>query len=103
MAYRVNLAARAERDLAQLYEQIHAADSHHANNWYYGLRAAILSLRRMPERCPVAPEDSTLRHLLYGRKPHVYRIIFRINKKSRQVDVLHLRHGARRRLRKSDL
>lgn len=103
MAYRVNLAARAERDLAELYDQIHAAGSDHARNWYFGLHAAILSLRRMPERCPVAPENKTLRHLLYGRKPHVYRVIFRISKEWRTVDVIHIRHGARKKLPKSDV
>ena len=102
MVYHVSLAARAERDLAQVYEQIHAADSDHARNWYFGLRKAILSLRRMPERCPVAAENRALRHLLYGRKPRVYRIIFRINKKGQKVDVLHLRHGARQKLKKID-
>jgi len=35
-----------------------------------------------------------LRHLLYGHKPHVYRLIYRIVEKPKRVEVLHIRHGA---------
>jgi toxin ParE1/3/4 len=98
MAYLVRIAARAERDLSLLYEEINAADSPTA-----GLKQAILSLALQPNRCPVAPETKKLRHLLYGRKPHVYRIIYRVHERQKQVDVLHIRHGARRRLRAADL
>ena len=100
MAYLVNLTARAGRDLAQLFEDIHARDSRRALAWYDGLKEAILSLREQPHRCPVAPEDSRLRHLLYGRKPHIYRVIYRVQESPKRVEVLHIRHGARR-LRKA--
>ena len=103
MAYLVRIAARAERDLASLYEQINAADSATAQRWYAGLKGAILSLGERPNRCPVTPENKKLRHLLYGRKPHVYRVVYHVNERRKQVDVLHIRHGARRKLRASDL
>lgn len=96
MAYHVNLTARAGRDLAQLFEDIHARDSSAALDSYDGLKEAILSLREQPHRCPVIPEDNRLRHLLYGSKPHIYRVIYRVLKGQKQVDVLHIRHGARR-------
>jgi hypothetical protein len=51
----------------------------------------------------VAPEKGGLRQLLYGRKPHVYRVIFRVLEKRRIVEVLHNRHGARRKFTASDL
>jgi hypothetical protein len=41
------------------------------------------------------PENSKLRHLLYGNKPHIYRAIFRVGEKQKLVEVLHIRHGAR--------
>lgn len=41
------------------------------------------------------PEDASLRQLLYGRRPHVYRIIYDIDEGSGIVHVLHIRHGAR--------
>jgi len=103
MAYVVNVTARAERDLAYLYVAINAEYSDAALKWYHGLKEAILSLERHPGRWPVTHENPNLRHLLYGHKPHVYRIIYRVAEKRKQVDVLHIRHGARRRFREPDL
>jgi plasmid stabilization system protein ParE len=95
--------ARAERDLANLYEEIHAGDSEAARKWYWGLREAVLSLEEVPFRCSVTPEKGQLRHLLYGRKPYIYRVIFRVLEKEKRVEVLHIRHGARRRFESSSL
>ena len=103
MAYLVRIAARAERDLVSLYGEIDAPDSAAARQWYRGLKQAILSLAERPNRCPVTPENKRLRHLLYGGKPHLYRVIYRVHSRRRQVDVLHIRHGARRKFRPSDL
>ena len=96
MAYLVNLSARAQRDLAQIYRRINADDSDAALRWYRGFRQAILSLEEQPNRSPVTPENDKLRHLLYGNKPHVYRAIYRVVEKQKQVEILHIRHGARR-------
>ncbi len=103
MVYRVNITLRAERDLEHLYDEINAASSDAARKWYEGLKRQILSLEKLPNRCPVTPEKKTVRHLLYGRKPHVYRVIFRGIEKRKLVEVLHIRHGARDRFRTSDL
>ena len=99
MAYAIDLAARAERDLAHLYAYLDAGRSEAALEWYRGIREAILSLEERPNRCPFAPENDKLRHLLYGNKPHVYRAIYRVLEKEKRVEVLHIRHGARRTLR----
>jgi toxin ParE1/3/4 len=48
----------------------------------------------------VTPENRALRHLLFGKKPHVYRVIFAIDGRALVVRVLHIRHGARRPLPK---
>jgi toxin ParE1/3/4 len=103
MAYLVRIASRAERDLASLYGEINAPDSAAARQWYRGLKQAILSLAERPNRCLATPENKRLRHLLYGEKPHFYRVIYRVNSRRRQVDVLHIRHGARRQFRAPDL
>ena len=66
-----------------------------AATWYLGFKRDIRSLAHTPNRCPVAPEDHGLRHLLYGNKPHIYRVIYRIAEDRKQVDILHIRHGAR--------
>jgi len=54
----------------------------------------------MPKRCPLAPENASvpfeMRQLLYGRKPHFYRILFTIE--DEVVYVLRIRHGRRHHL-----
>jgi toxin ParE1/3/4 len=95
MAYLVNITPRAERDFASLYWRINAEESDAALRWYRGLSAAVLSLEERPNRCPVTRENAALRHLLYGDKPQIYHVIFRILAKQKRVDTLHIRHGAR--------
>lgn len=103
MAYLVKLTARAEKDLAQLYGEINAEHSSAAQQWYRGFKEAILQLEEQPNRCPLTAESDKLRHLLYGRKPHIYRAIYRVLKRKKQVEVLHIRHGARRRFKVADI
>jgi plasmid stabilization system protein ParE len=103
MAYLVSITHRAERDLAHLYADINAEYSRSALKWYRGLKRSILSLETNPNRCPVARKKNQLRQLLYGRKPHIYRVIFRVIEKQKQVVVLHIRHAARRKLKPSDV
>ncbi len=70
--------------------------------WFQGLREAVASLAHSPQRCALAPENATfpfeVRQLLYGRKPHVYRILFTIEGDT--VYVLHIRHGRRQPITK---
>jgi len=103
MAYRIRLTPRAQRDLSGIYDWIGARSSDAALVWYRGLREAIRTLRNNPSRCPFTPEDRQLRHLLYGSKPYVYRVIFRVLEKPQQVDVLHIRHGARQEFKPVEL
>ncbi len=96
MAFLVELTNRAQRDLAAIYEYIQAETSDQAFRWFNGLEAAIFSLASQPEYGVRTPENSALRQLLDGNKPHVYRVIYRIGKRAGTVQVLHIRHGARR-------
>ena len=100
MAYVVKFAARAVRDLEILYVEKNAANSHAAARWYNELERAVNALASYPHGWPVAPEarraNLKLRHLLYGKKPHVYRIIYEVDEERETVWVLHIRHGARR-------
>jgi plasmid stabilization system protein ParE len=66
MAYLVSLTERAERDLAELFNEIDAANSDAAWKWYRGLKKAVLSLEELLARCPAIPEDARFRHLLFG-------------------------------------
>jgi len=107
MAYRVELTDRAKRDLSDLYRQIDAAESSAAARWFNGLEEAIYSLESFPRRCPVAPEGRkarrSLRHLLYGNKPHIYRAIYEIDEPNKVVYVLTIRHGAMEEARPQEL
>jgi len=92
MAFSVKIMPRAQRDLAAIYREIGGSPA--ARAWYLGLRDGIRSLQTNPDRCPAAPEDASLRHWLYGTKPHVYRIIYRVLERANRVEILHIRHGA---------
>jgi len=98
MAYLVELTLRAERDLEFLYQRISADDSAAAARWFNGLEKAIHTLERMPRRCPLASESKKakrrLRHLLYGARRDVYRVIFEIDESRKAVRVLTIRHAA---------
>jgi hypothetical protein len=65
-----------------------------------GNQEAVYSLRELPERCPLAPENKEfpfeVRQLLYGRGSHRYRILFTVEGET--VVILHMRHGRRQHL-----
>jgi plasmid stabilization system protein ParE len=107
MAYRVEFSARAKSDFADIYISKDASESEPAARWYERLVTSIRPLSEQPSRCPVAPEARTarrdLRHLLYGKKPRIYRIIYEIDEYRNIVRILTIRHGARKRLRPTDL
>src|ERR1700676_4732736 len=79
MPYLIEFSDRAVRDLEFLYIEKNAAESHAAARWYSNLEKAINTLKLRPGRCSLIPEGAsakgTLRHMLYGKKPHVYRVI----------------------------
>lgn len=86
---------RALRDLDSIYQRIEAETSARAARWFGGIEKALLSLKTRPKRAPAAPEDPALRHLLYGKRPNVYRIIYEIDEKTSTVNVLHIRARGR--------
>jgi plasmid stabilization system protein ParE len=100
MAYRVEVTERALRDLSFIYGRIGAESSEQAARWFNRLEKAIVSLDKYPNRGPPTPEVGTVRHLLYGRKPYVYRIIYEVDEKSSTVYVLHIRWPGRDRMKR---
>jgi plasmid stabilization system protein ParE len=99
MAFRVEISLQAERDAEQILEWLLSQKSGQAGlAWFLALDDAFASLSEFPERCPIAPESARfpfeVRQLFYGRKPHIYRILFSIS--SDVVTVLHIRHGRRK-------
>lgn len=102
MACRVILTPQAIADAHAAVEYIQQVAPSRAASWLAGLTEAVHSLEEMPRRCATAPEAELLgvelRQLLYGRRPGVYRIIFRIYSTpdgAEEVRVLAIRHGAR--------
>jgi plasmid stabilization system protein ParE len=102
MTFRVETTAAAEQDADMVLDWLlsqHAGDA--GMRWFLALQDAIASLAEFPERCPLAPENTVfpfeVRHLFYGPRPHVYRILFTTEGKT--VYVLHIRHGRRQPLK----
>lgn len=62
-----------------IYEFIHAEASEKAFAWFNDLAREIYGLERFPERGAVIPESKKLRHLLFGKKPSTYRIIYALD------------------------
>jgi plasmid stabilization system protein ParE len=101
MGFRVKQAEQADYDLDVILEWLLAQEAGDAGlRWFRKLKESIDSLAEMPERCMLAPENAEfpfeVRQLLYGHKPHQYRVLFTIEAET--VVVLHIRHGRRRRL-----
>jgi plasmid stabilization system protein ParE len=100
VAYHVEVTDRALRDLSIIYGSIGAESSKEGARWFDRLERAIFSLEKYPNRAPLTPEDPTVRHLLYGRKPYVYRIIYEVDEKTSTVYVLHIRWPGRDRMKR---
>lgn len=98
MVYRVRLMPRAVEDIDQIYDHVTQAAPLRGSEWYERLIGALYSLNQSPERCliakPLSKPGKTIRKLLFGKRPHTYRIYFDIVEDT--VRVLHVRHGARR-------
>lgn len=98
MAFRVDLTDTAEADvdsvLAWFVEQ-KATEA--GGRWFSQLMSKLRTLESRPERCPVASESDELglevRELLFGRRRHKYRILFRMT--TNVVVILRIRHAAR--------
>jgi len=96
MAYRINFTRRARRDYLQLYDSINAAASLPAQRWIDRLDQTIAVLSTAPRGGAVTHENPTVRQLIYGNKPHLYRILYDIDDADLRVDILSIWHGRRR-------
>ena len=103
MTFRVEVSAQAESDAEGILDWLlsqHAGET--GIRWFLALEDAIASLSTFPERCALAAESGQfpfqVRQLLYGHKPHIYRILFTVDGKT--VKILHVRHARRKPLAK---
>ena len=105
MKYRVQIEEPAWRDIDAAYEWLHARVPEYAIRWFNTLEDAILvGLATNPERCVRAPEsdevERDIRQLFHGKRRGRYRVLFEV--RGYTVHVLHVRHGARRRMSRGE-
>ena len=104
MAFRVELTARAECDIDSALESLTRFSPVSAARWYAGFLKRIVTLEESPAQFAHAAEADQLgiplREMLYGKRPHVYRILFVMVDDI--VRVLHVRHSARDTLKSED-
>ena len=95
MRYRIRVSEQARSDILEIVDYIARDSVDAALHWYGGILEAIKTLDQHPLRCMLTPNDEVLRvglrRLLYGK----YRVLFAVSEKTKTVDVLHVRHGAR--------
>jgi plasmid stabilization system protein ParE len=101
MAFRVEVTPKARQDADAILEWLLAQRAGEAGlRWFRKLEEALASLAQLPTRCRLAPESPSvpfeMRQLLYGHRPHTYRILFTIE--GEVVYVLRIRHGRRQYL-----
>jgi len=105
MEFRIDFTLLALQDLDDICSWAVSEAPSRGADWFFRLEEAILSLRTMPERYPVALEFArstpSIRRMVYGSRPHGYKIYYRIVGES--VQVLHVRHGKREAPDLSDL
>ncbi len=98
MTYRVVITARANADAIEAFRWKAERSAQVAARWSAGLEKAIARLGQLPERHPIAEEESerlgiTFRQMSYGKKPGTYRILFSIEGDT--VVLHHIHHAAR--------
>ena len=94
MTYKITITSGAEGDLDEIFAYVVQDNPRAARAMVMELYEKISTLKTMPRRCPLAPENRLLdlkevRHLIYEN----YRVIFCIDNKT--VTILEIRHGSR--------
>lgn len=83
-------------DLSAIYSYICASTSPAASKWFDGLLAEISSLYSLPDRGTLIYSHRSNRRILFGRKPHFYRIVYRVDHSRDIVLIQRVEHGAKR-------
>jgi plasmid stabilization system protein ParE len=103
MTYRVEVTEPAELEIDRAYLWLSRRSPRDAGRWHRGLLSAMMSLKSMPRRCPIAPDQERcadeVRQLLYTRGRTVYKVLFSVrdpfpDEGEGLVRVLHVWHGA---------
>jgi plasmid stabilization system protein ParE len=94
MGFRVEISHEAQADLTEIYDYIRRHGPADPDRWLSGLNQKFESLEDFADWASLAPEDESakeeIRQVMYGP----FRILFVIT--DNDVDVVTVRHGARR-------
>jgi plasmid stabilization system protein ParE len=103
MRYRLKISADAADDIRRAYDFIERYSPVAATRWREGLFERLSILTDSPQRWPLAPEADAfkepIRQLLYGKRRHVYRILYRVDDAGGFVEIAYVRHSARDQVR----
>ena len=98
MAYQVALADTAKADANSIYDWVSKKTPMRGPEWFEELLDYMYSLEEMPSRCSLAREAAEakrqIRCLHFGKRRHVYRILYEVDESRRTVWILHIRYGA---------
>jgi plasmid stabilization system protein ParE len=101
MSHKVQLSQQSQHDIEQAYLYIRQDAPERAKRWRLRLQAAIRTLKNFPERHAVlfdsAAAGREVRQMTFG----VYVVLYSID--GDQVNVLTVRHSARRPIEPSEL
>ena len=93
MQYQVIITPSAKADIFEINAWLLENYPEVAEKWLWGISQAVTSLSKFPERCTISPEseafDIVVRQLIYGKKPHIYRILFSV--RDEKVYILRIR------------
>jgi plasmid stabilization system protein ParE len=77
----------------RLFATIKAEESIAARRWFARLQENIRLLRSAPHMGTISHDDPARRQIIYGNKPHFYRIIYKVDDPQHLVTVIQIRHG----------
>ncbi len=95
MAWHVELTARLLADLDALYIEINATESAGAARWFAKLEDTIALLAVSPHMGKPTHGNPSVREFIYGKKPHLYRVLYACNEANQVAVVLTIQHGRR--------
>lgn len=105
MKHEIRIHRAAAVELQEIYAWAAEFAPRTVERWYARLRKAVKTLELSPQRCPKSFESRRVqfdvREFLFGRKPHVIRLLFVIE--NEVVHVLSMRRGQRRYLTRKEV
>ena len=105
MAFQVDFTRRANSDLTPKPKWLAQLGSHAVRRWRVRLLRIVENLETDPHRYPQAAEAPIvgidLREALFGRRPHVHRVLFSID--AQTVTIQRIRHAAQDLLTQDDV